>query len=400
VSGTRAGELAFVVQRYGPEVAGGSETLARALAERLSPGLAVTVFTTCARDYVTWRNEMAAGTERCGPVTVRRFAVEEERDLASFNRYAESLYGRPHTDEDERVFLRRQGPYVPELVSALREEQDRFQALLFFTYLYYPTCEGLRAAPARSLLVPTCHDEPPLRFRLYDEVFARPRAFAFLTAAEEALVRGRFALGARPGLVAGMGVDLDPFPDVDAFRARHRVHGRYLACAGRIDAGKGCAEMLAHYARFRRERGAEVELLLMGRLALSEPLGEGVRYLGYLSDEDKRAAMAGADVVLCPSPYESLSIVLLEAFALRRPALVNGRSPVLVDHVRRAKGGLFYEDGDEFVEALDHMLRRPELRQAMGDSGRLYVHEHYRWDAVLERYRSLIAAASGERIND
>lgn len=391
--GTRA--LAFVVQRYGVDIAGGSESLARALAERLAADHEVTVFTTCARDYVTWRNELPPGAGAEGPVAVRRFAVEEERDLDAFNRYSETLYDRPHTEEDERLWLRRQGPYVPALVRALREEHARFQAVVFFTYLYYPTCEGLRAAPQRSLLVPTCHDEPPLRFRLYDEVFARPRGFAFLTAPEEALVRRRFDLGARPGLVAGMGVEEGGAPDIEGFRARHRLHGRYVAYAGRIDAGKGCAEMLAHYQRFRRERGAEVGLLLMGRLALPEPLGEGVRYLGYLSDEDKRAALAGAEVVVCPSPYESLSIVLLEGFALGRPALVNGRSPVLVDHCRRANGGLFYESGDEFVEALDLLLRESALGQAMGESGRLYVREHYGWDAVLSRYRSLIAAVSG-----
>ena len=53
--------VAFVVQRYGPDAPGGSEALARALAERLSAFHEVTVFTTCARDYVTWRNELAAG---------------------------------------------------------------------------------------------------------------------------------------------------------------------------------------------------------------------------------------------------------------------------------------------------------------------------------------------------
>jgi glycosyltransferase involved in cell wall biosynthesis len=388
------GELAFVIQRYGAEVTGGSETLARALGDRLGAERPITVFTTCARDYVTWRNELPAGTETDGPVTVRRFAVEEERDLDAFNRFSETLYGRAHTDEDERAWLRRQGPYVPELVRALGAERGRFEAVVFFTYLYYPTCEGLRAAPERSLLVPTCHDEPPLRFHLYDEVFARPRGFAFLTAPEEALVRGRFAVGARPARVAGMGVEEGRAPDVDAFRARHGVDGRYVAYAGRIDAGKGCQDMVAWFQDYRRQRHRAVELLLMGRLALPEPLGEGVRYLGYLPDEEKRAALAGADVVLCPSPYESLSIVLLEGFALGRPALVNARSPVLLDHSRRANAGLFYEDADEFGEALDVLLRDAPLRRALGENGRAYVKAEYAWDAVLARYRALLEAVA------
>ena len=388
------GELAFVIQRYGGDVAGGSESLARALAERLGVERKVTVFTTCARDYVTWRNELPPGTAQDGRATVRRFAVAEERDLEAFNAFSATLYGRPHTDADERLWLRRQGPYVPELVQALGEEQERFEAVVFFTYLYYPTCEGLRVAPERSLMVPTCHDEPPLRFRLYDEVFARARGFAFLTGPEEELVRRRFDLGARPARVAGMGVEEGPAPDVAAFRARHRVDGRYVAYAGRIDAGKGCDQMIAGFQRYRRERNPRAELLLMGRLALPDPLGEGVRYLGYLPDEDKRAALAGADVVLCPSPYESLSIVLLEGFALGRPALANARSPVLLDHCRRANAGLYYEDEDEFVETLDVLLRDAPLRRALGENGRAYVKAEYAWDAVLARYRALIEAVS------
>ena len=386
--------LAVVVQRYGPGVTGGSESLARAVAERLAAEYRITVLTTCARDYVTWRNELPAGTERVGGVEVRRFPVAEERDLDDFNRFSETLYGRPHRREDELDWLRRQGPYVPALVQELEASRDRFHAVMFFTYLYYPTFWGLEAAPGGSILVPTTHDEPPLRFEIYREMFARPRAFAFLTRPEEALVRSRFPLTGRPARVAGIGVDAPPSPDVPAFRARHRVSGRYLLYAGRIDAGKGCAEMLDFYARYRAEDPKAPELLLIGDLAMPEPAVTGVRYLGYLPESEKAAALAGADVVLCPSPYESLSIVLLEGFALGVPGLVNARSPVLQDHCRRANGGLYYETADEFVEALGVLVHDEALRRALGENGRRYVRENYRWDVVLARYRELIEAAA------
>ncbi len=389
--------VALVVQRYGPDVTGGSESLARALAERLAASFAVTVFSTCARDYVTWRNELPAGEQTLGGVTVRRFAVEEERDLAAFNRFGESLYDRPHTDEDEREWLRQQGPYVPRLVDALRAEQDRFRAILFFTYLYYPTVEGLRAAPGRAILVPTTHDEPPLRFRLFRELFDRARAFAFLTPAEEALVRSRFDVGARPALVAGMGVDDPAASDVAAFRAVNALASPYLLYAGRIDAGKGCADMLRFYERYRGRVAAPPDLVLIGRLAMDEPAGAGVRCLGFVSEEDKQAAFAGASVVVCPSAYESLSIALLEGFARGVPGLVNARSAVLKEHCLLSQGGLWYEDGLEFVEGLETLMGDEGLRRALGEGGRRHVARSYRWDVVMERYRSLIdaVAASG-----
>jgi glycosyltransferase involved in cell wall biosynthesis len=390
VSGARP--VAIVVQRYGEDVTGGSESLARALAERLAARRPVTVFTSCARDYVTWRNKYPEGGARIAGVEVLRFASGEERDLDGFNAFSDRLYGKPHTEEDEHLWLRRQGPFVPGLVERLRQRKDEFAAVLFFTYLYYPTYWGLKAAPERAILVPTTHDEPALGLRVFEEVFAAPRAFAFLTRAEEALVRSRFAVGERPALVAGMGIEAPPAPDVEAFRIRHDVRGPYILYAGRIDAGKGCAEMLSFYERHREACRGAAELLLIGRLAMPEPRQPGVRYLGYLSEAEKHAAMAGARAVVCASPYESLSIVLLEAFALGTPGLVNARSPVLKDHCVRANAGLYYTTAEEFSEGLELLAQEEGLRRALGENGRRYVEAEYRWDAVLERYERLIEA--------
>jgi glycosyltransferase involved in cell wall biosynthesis len=171
------------------------------------------------------------------------------------------------------------------------------------------------------------------------------------------------------------------------------VPGRYVLYAGRIDAGKGCAEMIDHYARFRRRRPRAPDLLLIGRLAMPEPALPGVRYLGYLDEADKQAALAGAEVVLCPSPYESLSIVLLEGLAHGVPCLANARSPVLADHCVRSNAGLFYADAEEFGEALELLVTDRGLRAELGENGRRYVEAGYRWDVVLARYRRLMAAA-------
>jgi glycosyltransferase involved in cell wall biosynthesis len=386
--------VAFVVQRYGAGITGGSESLARAVAERLAGEYAISVFTSCARDYVTWRNELPAGREATAGVEVLRFPVEHERELTAFNAFAEPLYARARSRDEELEFLRRQGPYAPSLVEALRAQSGRFAAVVFFTYLYYTTHAGLSAAPERSALVPTTHDEPPLRFSVYREVFSLPRAFGFLTPAEQALVRSRFDLGERPAFLVGMGVDVPPAPDVTGFRARHGIDGPYALYAGRIDAGKGCLELLAHHERYRREKGGAAQLVLIGKLAMPEPRQEGVRHLGFLPEPEKAAAMAGADAVVCSSPYESLSIVLLEGLALGTPALVNAGSPVLEEHCRRSNAGLFYADGDEYAEALDLLVRDSRLRGALGRNGRAYVAEEYRWDVVLERWRRLIAAAA------
>jgi glycosyltransferase involved in cell wall biosynthesis len=384
--------LAVVVQRYGAEITGGSESLARAVAERLAQDHRVTVYTSCATDYVTWRNELKEGIDHLDGVEIVRFRVEEERDLDSFNAFSNTLYDKPHSEEEELIWLKRQGPYVPRLAQQLEVTKDRYQAILFFTYLYFPTYWGLSVAPEHSILVPTAHDEPPIRFHIYEKVFKSPRALAFCSAAEERFVRRRFELPDRPSAVTGIGIDPPLTPDVEAFKIKYDIAAPYLLYAGRIDTGKGCGEMLEHYVQYRRAFRGAAELVLIGKMAMDEPRIPGVRYLGYLSDEEKAAAMAGARAIICPSPYESLSIVLLEAMALGTPAIVTERSEVLTDHCRTSNAGLWYASGDDFVECVDLLVRENSLRHAMGQNGRRYVDTQYRWETVMDRYRSLIEA--------
>ena len=99
---------------------------------------------------------------------------------------------------------------------------------------------------------------------------------------------------------------------------------------------------------------------------------------------------ARARVLMMPSPYESLSMVLLEAWNHAVPALVNARCAVLRGQVRRADGGLYYRTGAEFRAALDCLLKRPEMAQTLGAQGRAYVEREYRWPGVLRKIEDVL----------
>jgi glycosyltransferase involved in cell wall biosynthesis len=413
--------IAFVVQRYGAEILGGSEYHCRLVAERLAARHEVEVLTTCARDYITWKNEYPEGTDRVRGVTVRRFGNARTRDIQAFNEYSDWIFSNPHTREDEMKWLEMQGPWCPALLEHLQRQHRSYDALIFFTYLYAPTVLGLEVDPSRSILVPTAHDEPAIHLDLYQDVFRLPAAIAFNTEVEKNFLKSTFEIRAIAEETVGCGVDLlqgegdaptgsaptdsegdDDGEAVDvvaqmkargvAFRRRHRLYGDFLLYGGRIDAGKGCEELLEYFTSYK-ELGGQASLVLMGVKLMQLPEVPWVNFAGLLSERERLQALEAATLVVVPSPYESLSLLALEAMAVGTPVLCNGRSDVLVEHCRQSNAGLYYQNRDEFIEATALLLDDDRLRRAMGRNGKDYVKRNYRWDVILAKYDRLIAAA-------
>ncbi len=422
--------IAFIIQRNGTEILGGSEYACRLIAERLAGRHQIEVLTTCAADYVTWKNEYPEGTDRVRGVSVRRFANALTRDLQAFNRYSEWIFNNAHTRADELEWLRQQGPWCPALIEYLQRSHDHYDLLVFFTYLYAPTVLGMKIAPHKSILVPTAHDEPAIRLEMYKELFSLPAGLAYYTESERRFVTTHFSLRAIEEETVGSGVDLpeaQPYPqethgaasgpasaeaapDDDSpgfrphlaqrgtvFRRRHRLHGPFALYGGRIDAGKGCEELIEYFSSYV-EDGGDATLVLMGVKLMPLPEEPFIRFAGRLSDQERLQALEAATVVVVPSPYESLSLLALEAFAVGTPVLANARSEVLVDHCHNSNAGLYYADRDEFVECLKLLMADHRLRAAMGRNGRHYIRENYRWDVVIGKYeRMFVKLREGRR---
>ena len=118
---------------------------------------------------------------------------------------------------------------------------------------------------------------------------------------------------------------------------------------GRIDPGKGCEELIEYFSTYVKD-GGDATLVLMGVKLMPLPEEPFIRFAGRLSDQERLQALEAATVVVVPSPYESLSLLALESFAVGTPVLANARSEVLVEHCHKSNAGLYYADRDEFVE--------------------------------------------------
>lgn len=418
-------KIAFIVQRYGAEILGGSEYHCRLIAERLVGRHEVEVLTTCARDYITWKNEYPEGSDRIRGVTVRRFANAKTRDIQAFNQYSDWIFANDHSRDEEMKWLEMQGPWCPSLLDYLKRHHQSYDALIFFTYLYAPTALGLQIAPRKSILVPTAHDEPAIHLSIYKDVFKAPAAVAFNTDVERNFLKSCFEMSPGAEETVGCGVDLmqgdrgdaearDPRfstglqPDADVeepedetpehlrargarFRRRHRLNGQFLLYGGRIDPGKGCEELLEYFTSYK-EQGGEAMLTLMGVKLMQLPEVPWVKFAGLLSERERLEALESATIVVVPSPFESLSLLALEAMAVGTPVLCNARSEVLVEHCLKSNAGLFYAERDEFVECAKLLLADDRLRNRLARNGKEYVRRNYRWDIILSKYDRLLTS--------
>lgn len=394
-------KIAAVVQRYGTDVVGGAERLCRGVAEGLAGGgHQVEVMTSCARSYRTWANAFPEGVSEVNGVSVRRFRVSQERDMPAFDAASEKLFGNPDDIDDQRAWVQAQGPYMPRLVDHLHGAASEFDRLLFFTYLYHPTVHGIHAAPERSVLVPTAHDEAPIYLEIYESVFTLPAGLIFNTAAEAAFVRRRFPRLEAKKRVIGVGIDgleaLTAAPEaVDTASTEvtgpvDPAEGFSALYAGRIEPGKGVGELIDHVARFRDETGIPLCLRLIGEVAMEVPEHTWIEVLGFVDEEEKIRRLREADVLVSPSSLESFAIVVLEAMAAGAAPLVNAAAAAAVEHCREANAGLYYRGYAEFRGALELLLRDPRLRDVMAQKGASYVRVNYSWPEIVRRYEEFL----------
>ncbi len=384
--------LLLVVQRYG-DVVGGAEALARMVAVRLAPHLDVEVATTTSRDYWEWDDAYPEGVGIVDGIAVRRFRPRPRgRD---FKRRERIAYAPGHTLADEAAFIEAQGPRVPALLDHLRERGPTFDHVMFFTYLYWPTLRGLPVVSERAVLVPTAHDEPALRLRVYEPLFQLPRAIAYLSEEERDLVHARFRNERVPHDVVGAGVDVPADADGERFRAKHGIEGAMLLYAGRVAVSKSSDELVAYFARWRDRDPARhrATFVLVGNVEMALPKRADIRSVGYLSEAEKFDAYAACDLFVTASRYESLSIVGLEALASGKPLLCHADCEVLRGLVRRARSGLYYRSFAEFGESLELLLGDAALRAKLGASGKAYAERVGSWPQVIERYLDLLAEA-------
>ena len=386
-------KIAFVVPRYGEKVVGGAEYYTKKIAEHLSKFHNVEVLTTCAKDYLSWKNEFNEGVESINGVLVRRFKNSKFRDLDSLIKLQERVFYSPyHTLEEETVWFREAGPYSPGLIMHIKKNRRNYDAFIFITFRYATTFYGLPLVPEKSILVPLAENDTALDLGVSKEIFHSASALIFSSPEEKTLIKRKV-----PGLrkindTIGCGIDTRPITTKQKKHVLEKFSIRkpFLLYVGRVDGAKGCYELFDYFQKYKKEKNQNTELVLAGSQHMYIPRHPSIRFIGFVSEAEKFALLKSARLLIMPSYLESFSLITLEAMLSETPVLVNGSCSVLKGHCIRSNGGLWYENYDEFKECLNLLLSDKELRRKLGENGRRYVQKNYSWDVIEKKFLKLL----------
>ena len=393
--------IAFVVQRFGLEINGGAESHCRQLAEKLNVNNNVEILTTCSFDYNTWDHHYDEGISNINGLKVCRFKNFCVKDKRKEKFYRKMFYGKWKLLKDlkfRRLFMSlikaetvgdnwisAAGPFCEELINYLSAHHQKYDVIIFMTYLYYPTVFGLRVAPEKSMLIPTAHDEEFIYFPPFKNVFNSPAFIMYNMEVERSFVNRVFNNEHIPSDVAGVGIEL-MIDQPLTIPLTDDIPKNYILYVGRVDEAKGVVELFELFINYKKNYQSDLALVIVGQAFVEIPKREDILYLGFVSDDVRNNLMRNALMFVLPSKFESLSMVVLESLYLKVPVLVNGKCEVLVEHCVKSKAGFYFNNQEDFIKYLNKGIENPLLLNKMGELGRLYVENNYSWDIVLSKF--------------
>ena len=389
-------KIAFVVHRYGLDINGGAEYHCRVLAEHMTSLYEVEVLTSCAKSYTPWDNFYQPGTEQINRVTVHRFLVEQLRNDNVIEDLSKRMEWGDQSVEDE--WISQMGPYCPSIIPFLKENADQYEAVIFFTYIYYFTVKGIGLHLKNTILLPTAHDDTTIRLPIYREVFQAPKAILYNSVEERELIVKIFHTQLKRARLTCVGIDIPEEKDYRMPQHLKKYKDNYIVYVGRISAGKNFNELNRDFIEYKKRNPSSLKLIVIGKIddTMTLVYSEDIIYAGFVTEEEKTALLKGAKLLVMPSLYESLSLVILESMAVKRPILVNGKCAVLKGQCIRSNAGLYYMNYFEFEAGLNYILHNQKACSQMGENGLRFVLQNYQWEKVVADIHDLIEEVNEE----
>lgn len=407
-------KIAIVIHRFGKDVNGGAEVHAKMISDHLSPYYDIDILTTTIKDWNDRSLDYPEGAESEDSINIIRFGTIkfDEKKFKSLKKRAKTgrkirlalfslnilkYFSAWFTStkifkSKEKMYFEQYAAHSPQLLSYIRDNQDKYDAIIFMTYYFSNTLFGGLIAPHKSILVPTAHKEKEIFFSLYSELFSKVRHIAFNTTAEKKLCEDIFGKHLSNRSVVATGIELKPSLDWESVKGKYNLPDNYILYLGRVTYGK-INTLLDDFIDFKRNDNSNIKLVLTGGIDSNIPVDKSsdIIFTGFVSEEEKSAIIEHATLMVNPSRFESLSLLLLEGLSKGIPVLVNGKCDVLKEHCFLSDGACtYYTSRSEFKSKLQVLLSSDSIMIEMSQKGKKYVDENYSWETIVSKFRRII----------
>jgi glycosyltransferase involved in cell wall biosynthesis len=368
--------IAVVSFRFGADIVGGAESSLRTMAKSLQDaGHHVEIFTTCAKSESHWKNDVPAGTLTLDGMTVRRFPIDPHDPAAHGEIVRAILEAGGHVSPAlERRYLEH-SIHSSALIESLRQQQDEFDAVITGPYLFGLTADIAKEFPRKTLLVPCFHDEALSRLTIWPQQYGNVGGILYHSAEEQNLAQQVLGVNHPNAWEIGTCVAIPDKP-VSSF-SRATLPGPYVVYCGRYSEQKNVPLLLDWARRYQVGRSRQLDFVFLGQGEVKLPSEPWLHDLGRVEEAVKRSILAGAKALVQLSTQESLSLVVLEAWAAATPVIVHRHCAVLAGQIERSQGGVAVADYAAFAGALDDLRQNETVWRGRGTNGRAYVDTHY-----------------------
>ncbi len=389
-------KIAFVTMRYGDEVIGGAEAFCRIIAQHMAQFWDIDVLTTNSIDHFSWEPKYKTGKKKEKGVNVVRFEIDERKNLAHLSELGNKLLAGTFKKTDEVDWINTQGPISKKMFNYIKKNEEKYDAFFFWGYLFAHTHYGLPLVAKKSILVPFIHDEAFFYFDVYNTIFNEAKGIVFETPEEEELLLKTRPKATKKTEIIGTAIDIPPDVTKIPLEDRLKVNNPYIVYVGRIEPAKGVIDLANWFIQYKKDKPGSLKLVLVGNTNNELPQSKDIIPLGPVFGDAKFAIMNRAKVLINPSPWESFSLVIAEAWLSGTPTLVNGKCSVLMGQSSRSNAGLWYTTYEEFRQMLSILLDNPTLQDKMAENGRKYILANYTWPIVEEKYQEILKKVIGE----
>ncbi|MCW2391902.1 glycosyltransferase involved in cell wall biosynthesis [Sphingobium sp. B1D7B] len=381
-------KIAFIVQRFGRDVAGGAEAFARMYAERLAEFFDITVLTTTSKT-LDWDSDLAVGSQKdIEKFEILRFPPHHRRNLEQWDAASAQAFAGEISYEEWQFY---HGPHVPELRDYLDHYAEDFDLIVNWTYMFATSTYAPKVRGRVPLVnVPFFHDEMWLYMQGCGANALQYDANIYQTQAEKDLAaRAILGIDRKNSIVLGAGVQEAVLDEIRSANTCSPLADPYIVYVGRIEKPKGIPDLLEQFRKYKEQSGSSVKLVIIGRPhGMEIEADDDIILPGFVSEEEKATYIKHALCLINPSHFESFSLVLVESWSLGRPVMVTGACAATTGQVERSGGGFVYRNYREFAWSLDTLEKDKDLGDRLGANGSAFYETNYRWSRLVPKLRS------------